>query len=84
MNKINILKKLGVIKYNWTNGLNNEVYYSANKKSILFWVIYILLWIVLFVPIVIYGIFYGIIYTLINEHTNFLHLFDITENPKKK
>lgn len=83
IHKINLLKKLGLIKYDWTNGLNGEVYYSANKKNPLFWVIYALLWVIFLIPMILWGTCYGIFHMLIATHVDFIRLFSVTEKKKK-
>lgn len=56
MEKVTILKKLGLVKFIGTVGVGcRENVYVANKKSPLLWTLYVLFFIVALIPSIVFG-----------------------------
>jgi len=83
MEKVTILKKLGLVKFSGVVGVTHrENVYVANRKSLLLWGLYVLFFIVAFIPSIVIGAVYGTYECLKNNYSWFFE-YEIKEKINK-
>lgn len=83
MEKVTILKKLGLVKFSGVVGVTHrENVYVANRRSPLLWALYVLFFIVAFIPSIVIGAVYGTYACFKNNHSWFFE-YEVKEKINK-